>query len=83
MKSFLPFLILCLIAFSCKAPPEHKPLFEHDITGGPTPWTSETFELEEADFTFAIISDLTGWRACKYLRYSSRAVKSLGSNLCT
>jgi len=60
MKLFLPFLILCLIAFSCKAPTEKKPVFEHDIASGPTPWTSETFELEEEDFTFAIISDLTG-----------------------
>ncbi len=34
--------------------------FEHDISTGPTPWTSDVFELEEIDFTFAIISDLNG-----------------------
>ncbi len=54
-------LLLALIA-SCKNEPENKkvPKFEHDITSGPTPWTSDTFELEEEDFTFAIISDLNG-----------------------
>ncbi|MEN2284204.1 metallophosphoesterase [Algoriphagus sp. SE2] len=55
---YLP--ILCFIALGCAAPTEHKPTFEHDITSGPSPWTSDTFELEEDDFTFAIISDLTG-----------------------
>jgi hypothetical protein len=60
MKSQQFFLILCLFAFACKAPIEKKTVFEHDIASGPTPWTSDTFELEEADFTFAIISDLTG-----------------------
>ena len=61
MKSYQFYLILCLLAVSCKAPTvEHKPQFEHDIASGPTPWTSDTFELEEEDFTFAIISDLTG-----------------------
>ncbi|MDG1276420.1 MAG: metallophosphoesterase [Algoriphagus sp.] len=60
MKPYQFVLISCLLAFSCHAPTEHKPQFEHDITSGPTPWTSDTFELEEEDFTFAIISDLTG-----------------------
>ena len=45
---------------SCKTNTAEKPVFEHDITSGPTPWTSDHFELEEEDFTFAIISDLTG-----------------------
>jgi len=60
MKPYLFVLISCLLAFSCQAPIEQKPKFEHDIASGPTPWTSDTFELEEEDFTFAIISDLTG-----------------------
>lgn len=60
MKVLNIFLTLCLIAFGCQAPTEQKPTFEHDITSGSTPWTSDTFEPEEEDFTFAIISDLTG-----------------------
>jgi len=39
---------------------KNEPIFEHTITDGPKPWTGEEFELEEEDFTFAIISDLTG-----------------------
>jgi 3',5'-cyclic AMP phosphodiesterase CpdA len=50
--------LLVLIIDSCVQP--EKPQFLHDIASGPTPWTSEEFELEEDDFTFAIISDLTG-----------------------
>ncbi len=52
--------LLCLI--SCKTNPEPapQPKFEHDVTEGPTPWTSDEFELEEEDFTFGIISDLNG-----------------------
>lgn len=63
MKSILPSLC-CLIIFlyGCKNGQEVKqlPHFEHDIESGPTPWTRDTFELEEEDFTFAIIADLTG-----------------------
>lgn len=39
---------------------EPKNLFTHDITSGSTPWTSDQFEQTEDDFTFAIVSDLTG-----------------------
>jgi len=60
MKSYITFLILSLLILSCKTNTEQKPVFEHDVKSGPTPWTSDTFELEEDDFTFAIISDLTG-----------------------
>ena len=57
----LCFLFLALFA-TCKKEAENKkvPKFEHDINSGPTPWTNEVFELEEEDFTFAIISDLNG-----------------------
>jgi len=34
--------------------------FEHDVSEGQKPWTSEEFEIGEKDFTFGIISDLTG-----------------------
>lgn len=60
MKSYPFVLISIILGFSCQAPTEQKPQFAHDIASGPTPWTSNTFELEEEDFTFAIISDLTG-----------------------
>ncbi len=49
-----------LLILSCSAPETRTPVFEHDLQSGPRPWTSETFELEEEDFTFAIIADLTG-----------------------
>ena len=60
MKSYITCLIISLLIASCKTNTEQKPVFEHDVKSGPTPWTSDTFELEEDDFTFAIISDLTG-----------------------
>lgn len=63
MKVHFAILFFLLTLFSCqeiKKEEARKPSFEHDITTGPTPWTSTDFELEEEDFTFAIISDLTG-----------------------
>lgn len=63
MKLYIPIAVLALICFStCKSKVEIKkvPKFEHDIASGSTPWTSDIFELEEDDFTFAIIADLTG-----------------------
>ena len=59
MKSIIKLLLLSILFVSCKINTKPQPLFQHDIKSGPTPWTSDTFELEE-DFTFAIISDLTG-----------------------
>ncbi|MBT8187286.1 MAG: hypothetical protein HKP38_02480 [Croceitalea sp.] len=53
-------VMIVLFAFSCRTAVEKSPIFKHDIAKGPKPWTSETFELEEEDFTFAIISDLNG-----------------------
>ncbi len=53
-------LSLVFLVLSCQAPVKDIPDFEHDIADGPTPWTSTHFELEEEDFTFAIISDLNG-----------------------
>ena len=54
---FLAILIIGLV--SCHDA-GNKPTFLHDVKDGPTPWTSDTFEPEEDDFTFAIISDLNG-----------------------
>ncbi|MGB5555333.1 MAG: metallophosphoesterase [Flavobacteriaceae bacterium] len=61
LQYLLTFILLGLIV-NCKSRVVEKkfPKFEHDITFGPTPWTSDVFELEEEDFTFAIISDLNG-----------------------
>lgn len=53
-------LILFLLLIGCRTENRKSPNFENDITEGPKPWTGESFELEEEDFTFAIISDLNG-----------------------
>lgn len=60
MKPFLFSLIICFLLIGCKSEIKKAPQFEHDIENGSKPWTSEKFELEEDDFTFAIISDLNG-----------------------
>lgn len=54
------FAVLSFFQISCKKETKMTPIFLHDIEEGPTPWTSTNFELEEEDFTFAIISDLNG-----------------------
>lgn len=53
-------LSIGLLLLACQPESPNSPKFEHDIVSGPTPWTSTTFEPEEEDFTFAIISDLNG-----------------------
>ena len=61
MRTYLLFfIILTSLLMGCRINEKSAPKFLHDINEGPTPWTSETFELEEEDFTFAIISDLNG-----------------------
>lgn len=60
MKTFPLLLILSFLLISCTTETRKQPVFKHDVESGPTPWSSDTFELEEDDFTFAIISDLTG-----------------------
>jgi len=60
MKQHIIFLLIGFLIISCKPSTKLEPVFQHDIKSGPIPWTSDTFELEEDDFTFAIISDLTG-----------------------
>ncbi|MFT6808961.1 MAG: hypothetical protein ACJA01_002193 [Saprospiraceae bacterium] len=60
MKSIITFIILIILIVGCKNNIQLKPVFQHDVNYGPTPWTSDVFELEEEDFTFAIISDLNG-----------------------
>jgi len=58
---FLFYLLFAMVlALGCKTQVKKVPQFKHDVLEGPTPWTSTDFELEEEDFTFAIISDLNG-----------------------
>ena len=52
-------IILMLAIAGCKYK-SIQPKFEHNVAKGPKPWINEKFESEEEDFTFAIISDLTG-----------------------
>lgn len=59
MRSILLLLIGLFALTACKTE-EPKPRFQHDIADGPKPWTHENFEQTEADFTFALISDLNG-----------------------
>lgn len=60
LKNWFVIMLAGLLFWGCKnnAPEGH--IFGHNIKKGPKPWTSETFEATETDFTFAIISDLTG-----------------------
>jgi len=57
---------LCLSALAgallcgCRQQPLPESAFQHDLGPGPKPWTSESFEPTEPDFTFALISDLNG-----------------------
>lgn len=53
------YLFLLVAVAGCK---QQIPLpdFQHGITEGAKPWTSEDFEDTEEDFTFALISDLNG-----------------------
>lgn len=61
MKTKLLLSLAVLSFIGCKQEPQPAPpKFVHDITEGPTPWTSDEFEPTEDDFTFAIISDLNG-----------------------
>ncbi|MGI9552585.1 MAG: metallophosphoesterase family protein [Aurantibacter sp.] len=53
-------LLLSVLSVGCKTQSITAPKFEHDLADSPTPWTSADFEIEEKDFTFAIISDLNG-----------------------
>lgn len=51
-------LLLCLAA--CAGAPPAQPVFVHEITGGPAPWTHEAFDNADSKFSFAVFSDLTG-----------------------
>lgn len=50
---------LSVMIIACH-PQQPERTLEHQIDGPVKPWTGEVFEAGEADFTFAIIGDLTG-----------------------
>lgn len=60
MKHWILILLAGLSLWGCGTKDTKAPLFQHHIEAGPKPWTSESFESTETDFTFAIISDLNG-----------------------
>ncbi len=62
MKPFNTILISFLLILSgCESKQPIQPSFVHDLNNNEAkPWTNETFEESEDDFTFAIISDLNG-----------------------
>ena len=65
MKTNLLLFLALLALIGCKQNVEptvkqEVSKFVDDVNTGPKPWTSETFEPTEDDFTFAIISDLNG-----------------------
>lgn len=51
--------LLALFMYACKTSPEKQSSFSHDINGIHKPWNKNPIEAE-GDFSFAIISDLTG-----------------------
>jgi predicted phosphodiesterase len=59
-KTLLSLGLFLLLAVQCSEKQEVSEVFQHPIAEGPKPWTSTEFEPTEADFTFAIISDLNG-----------------------
>ncbi len=59
MSKWILHLLLIFGLLACKQR-ESPPVFQHEVTGTATPWTSAEFEATEPDFTFAIISDLNG-----------------------
>ena len=60
MKHSIYILFLLISLWSCKTEAPAPIEFYHEVSDGPKPWTAEVFEASEPDFTFAIISDLTG-----------------------
>ena len=60
MIKILQVIFMLLIFLGCRQEPVTDSGFVHDIVQGPRPWSSDTFEQTEDDFTFAIISDLNG-----------------------
>jgi hypothetical protein len=60
MKKHILLVLVGIALMACRSEVPTEVTFIHTIDEGPKPWTSEVFETTEPDFTFAIISDLTG-----------------------
>ena len=58
--NFLLLGLILVLGVQCRQNAAPVEEFMHGIAKGPKPWTSEVFEATEADFTFALISDLNG-----------------------
>ncbi len=57
----LPVILILLTGCAGSQPNQAEtPIFRHDIAGQATPWTHGNFDNQEARFTFALFSDLTG-----------------------
>lgn len=54
--------LFALLLFKCTSPTPHEEalIFQHEISEGTTPWSHTKFDDDSAQFTFAIITDLTG-----------------------
>ena len=60
MKSIYSLILILTLSISGCNTPQQTAKLEHDINPGTKPWNGEDFEQTEEEFTFAIISDLTG-----------------------
>ena len=59
MKKILLLTLLALFICACKQSPAKQASFSHDVNGVHKPWNNTPIEAQ-GDFSFAIISDLTG-----------------------
>ena len=59
MKRIFFSTLIFVFALACKESHEQKASFHHGIESSSKPWNKEPMEVE-GDFSFAIISDLTG-----------------------
>ena len=61
MKTITAAILSFLILTGCSPKEVKTPnQFNHDITQGPKPWFGDLRQPKASDFSFAIISDLTG-----------------------
>ena len=51
-----------LILSPCLYGQSNSPVFQNDISSGPTPWTHKPFHNDPDNFQFAIVSDRTGYK---------------------
>ena len=59
LKAVLSFFLFATVFSACQTSTSQD-VFEHGLSGPPTPWSSTEFDANDDKFTFAIISDLNG-----------------------